>query len=145
MHAHVLIVFFCRNKKVYEVNILLNVCKNLSDFNASECEKSTFNARFSPCLDGSITPTSKGQLEEWKGKKCCGECAGFSSSRKVMHWPKDCPKSTTSARVRFCDGFHTAISRKWSSLGPDPHQLLHPHSTVQSKQSHNRILPWFLF
>lgn len=86
-----------------------------------------------------------GQLEEREGEKCCGECAGFSSSHKVMHWATDYPKSTTSARVRLCDGFHTAFSRKLSSLGPDPHQHFHPHSTVQSKQSHNRNLPWFLF
>lgn len=132
------------------MNIHLNICKNLLDFNASGCEKPTFKPRFSSCLDGCITPTSKwlsGWLEEWEGEKCCRECAGSSSTHKLMHhhWLTECPKSTTSARVRL--GFHTArgICRKWSSLGPDAHQLLHPCSTVQSQQSHNRNLPRLLF
>lgn len=56
-------------------------------------------------------------------------------------------RNTTSARARLCKCFHTlkCICRKWSSLWYDGHPLLHPHSIVQSKQSHDRNLPWFLF
>lgn len=152
-HTHILIAFFFAGIKMSRKWTYFSVCKNLLHFNASGCEKSIFNPRFSPCLDGSITPTSKwlrGWLEEWEGEKCCRECAGSSSTHKLMHlhWLTNrLPQKHHLSRVRLCDGFHTAkgICRKWSSLGLDAHQLLHPRSTAQSKQSHNRNLPWFLF